>query len=330
MNTASAPGSEFRLTASHIRWLIITLVCAVAGYLGFAVWSGWEQVRWALIQVGWGGTAIALLLSLINYGLRFIRWQGYLLSQEHHISWRPSLNIYLAGFALTTTPGKAGEALRGVLLKPLEVPYSHSFAAFFSERLSDLLAVVVLALFGLSLYPALQPLLTVGILAVVASLLVLGQKRLIRHIHTATATGKGLLQRSIHAVASMLLQARQCHGGSQLITASLLSLIAWFAEALAFYWVLGWMGTELSLQFAVFVYAAAMLAGAISFMPGGLGGAETVMVALLVWAGMPMPAAIAATVLIRMTTLWFAVVLGLLALGSSKKLGEGASPSTET
>jgi uncharacterized protein (TIRG00374 family) len=49
-------------------------------------------------------------------------------------------------------------------------------------------------------------------------------------------------------------------------------------------------------------------------MPGGLGGTEAVMVGLLVWKGMPGADAVAATVLIRLATLWFAVGLGALML----------------
>jgi uncharacterized protein (TIRG00374 family) len=57
-----------------------------------------------------------------------------------------------------------------------------------------------------------------------------------------------------------------------------------------------------------------MLAGALSFMPGGLGGAEVVMAGLLIVAGMAESQAIAATVIIRLSTLWFAVALGAIAL----------------
>ena len=56
-----------------------------------------------------------------------------------------------------------------------------------------------------------------------------------------------------------------------------MSVIAWTAEAVAFTLILHWVGIEVPLAFAVFVYALAMLAGALSFMPGGLGGAEGVM-----------------------------------------------------
>lgn len=72
----------------------------------------------AAAKVGVLGIFVALLMSSLNYCLRFIRWQGYLKAFGHAVPWRDSLRIYLSGFALTTTPGKAGEALRGVLLKP--------------------------------------------------------------------------------------------------------------------------------------------------------------------------------------------------------------------
>ncbi len=101
--------------------------------LGFSLWGGWQAVCAATARVGLFGIGVTLLMSAINYALRFGRWQLYLGALGHPLAWQPSLRIYLAGFALTTTPGKAGEALRGVLLKPLGVPYPQSFAAFVSE-----------------------------------------------------------------------------------------------------------------------------------------------------------------------------------------------------
>jgi hypothetical protein len=69
------------------------------------------------------------------------------------VPWRPGLRIYLSGFALTTTPGKAGEMFRALLLRRLGVSVPTAFAAFISERLSDLIAVLLLTLFGLAQYP---------------------------------------------------------------------------------------------------------------------------------------------------------------------------------
>lgn len=301
------------LPAWQFRALLWSVLLAAAGYVAFALWSGWRDVAAAAAQVGLGGMAVALGLSLVNYGLRFCRWQAYLAAMDHLVPWWPSLKIYLAGFALTTTPGKTGEALRGLLLRRWYMPYPKSLAAFLSERLSDLLAVVLLTLAGLTLYPAAQPLMLAGGLAVAAAFVVLASERLLIRVR-ALLEGEGRLRLLLRHALDILLQARRCHSPALLAGATVLSLTAWAAEAWAFHLVLGWMGLDMPLAFAVFVYAIAMLAGALSFMPGGLGGAEAAMVALLVWGGASGPEAVAATVLIRLATLWFAVILGVLML----------------
>ncbi|MNZ30270.1 hypothetical protein D3C78_475370 [compost metagenome] len=306
------------LTGWRFRTVALSIVCSALGYLGFSLWGGWREVSGAIGEVGIFGIATALLMSLINYGLRFLRWQGYLKAFGHAIPWKPSLRIYLAGFAMTTTPGKAGEALRGVLLKRWGVSYSQSFAAFFSERLSDLFAVVLLTLFGLTLYPNARPIIAVGAALVLVGFALLWQRRLIERLAGFAPERGGKLVGAVRHLFSVLLEAQRCHRFGMLVNATALSVMAWSAEALAFCLVLNWMGAEIPVAFAMFIYALAMLAGALSFMPGGLGGAEAVMVGLLVWNGMPSAAAVAATVLIRLATLWFAVGIGACLLLAEK------------
>ena len=306
----------------RLKALIVSVAAAAVGYLAFSLWGGWDEVVAAFVQIGITGTAAALAMSLVNYGLRFVRWQLYLSRLGHNINVLSSARIYLTGFALTTTPGKAGEAFRGLLLKHHGVPYPASFAAFISERLSDLVAIVILTLIGLTQYPQSRGLLLVAIAAIVLALMCLSSRRLLDGIHQWTLHYEGKLVTAIQHLTTMLSDARRCHSPGLLSLASVISIIAWGAEALAFHWVLLWLGVDLGLSFAIFVYALSMLAGALSFMPGGLGGAEAVMVSLLTLKGVPMPAAVAATVFIRLATLWFAVVIGLVALIKSRH-GEG-------
>ncbi len=275
------------LSGWRYRAVLLSIVFSAMGYLGFSLWGGWQAVSAATGKVGLLGIGVALLMSAINYALRFVRWQLYLSVLGHPLAWRKSLRIYLAGFALTTTPGKAGEALRGVLLRPLGVPYPQSFAAFVSERLSDLLAIVLLTLFGLSWYPQAQPMILLGLALVLTGSLVLSRRHLLERLQVSLPTKNTRVSSLWQQLFNVLLAARQCLHGNVLLTASLLSLLAWSAEALAFYWMLGWMGAQIPLTFAVFTYALAMLAGALSFMPGGLGSAEAVMVGLLMFKGMP-------------------------------------------
>jgi uncharacterized membrane protein YbhN (UPF0104 family) len=297
------------------RALLYSVLLSALGYLAFSWFGGWRDVVEAISRIGLAGVLLALGLSLLNYGLRFLRWQTYLRTLGHRVPWEHSLQIYLAGFALTTTPGKAGEAFRGVLLKRRGVPYPDSLAAFFSERLSDLLAIVLLTLFGLTLYPEARALILMGALLTLIALAGLSHRGWMLRWRARLAL-RPKLGAYVRHLFDVLLQARQCHRPTVLLAATLLSVIGWGAEALAFFMMLYWLGLEVPLGFAVFVFALSMLAGALSLMPGGLGSTEGVMAALLIWHGVGAPDAIAATVLIRLTTLWFAVGIGLVAVST--------------
>ncbi|WP_223826300.1 lysylphosphatidylglycerol synthase transmembrane domain-containing protein [Spongiibacter pelagi] len=310
--------SSLGIDGWRFKAIIVSVIVATVAYLAFSLWGGWQDVVNALVRIGVQGTLLALALSLFNYGLRFFRWQLYLGHLGHRVPVLPSLRIYLAGFALTTTPGKAGEVFRGVLLKSRGVPLPTTFAAFISERLSDLVAITLLALVGLSLYPKAQPIVVAGGVFVVLVLIAISSQRLIDCLQAYSQDNGSRLLKALGYLAHLLHDTRRCHTPIMLLGNTMLSLLAWGAEALAFFLVLDWLGTDIDLVFAVFVYALSMLAGALSFMPGGLGGAEVVMVSLLVLKDMPTPEAVAATVFIRLATLWFAVIIGIIALYNSR------------
>lgn len=308
------------MTGWRLRALIISIAVAMSGYLAFSLWGGWHDVVAAFVEIGLLGTLLALGMSLVNYGLRFFRWQLYLTRLGHRLHWRPSLRIYLSGFALTTTPGKAGEAFRGVILSKHGVPFSLSFAAFISERLSDLVAVVLLALLGMAEHPEARSAVLLGALGILIALLLISSETVLNKLlDWSTKSKRRLLTLASHIILA-LQGARRCQRADLLFFATLMSVVAWGAEAIAFYWVLDWLGAEITLSFAIFVYALSMLVGALSFLPGGLGSAEAVMISLLVLKGMSTPDAIAATVFIRLATLWFAVLIGLVALIKSRNV----------
>jgi uncharacterized membrane protein YbhN (UPF0104 family) len=303
------------ISSRSLRALVVSILVAAGGYLAFSLWGGWREVVTAASQVGAWGMAIALLLSLLNYLLRFVRWHYYLHLLGHRIAVARNLRIYLAGFALTTTPGKAGEMVRSVFLAGDGVSYSASIAAFFSERLSDLMAVVLLAALGLVLYPAGKPFMVAVVVVVAVVMLILHRPQWLHGLRDRFLVRlPGGIARIASGGIDTALHAGKLFRWTPLLAGLALGLVAWGAEAYAFYLMAHWMGQPLDLPGATFIYSFAVLAGALSFLPGGLGGAEAVMVALLVLKGVATPTAIALTVLIRLATLWFAVALGVGAL----------------
>ena len=108
--------------------------------------------------------------------------------------------------------------------------------------------------------------------------------------------------------SAVLLKNRLLYGGL------VLAIFAWGLEGYGFYLVLDVLGLEVNPLVAVGIYSIAVLIGAMSFFPGGLGGTEVVMGLLLIAVGADNATAVAATLICRLATLWFAVVLGLGAL----------------
>ncbi|MEO8343796.1 MAG: lysylphosphatidylglycerol synthase transmembrane domain-containing protein [Gallionella sp.] len=303
------------LSGWRFRALLLIVLLSAAGYLVFSIWGGWQEVVAAMARVGFVGTALALTLSLVNYGLRFVRWQKFLALLGHRVHTPESLRIYIAGFGMTILPGKAGEAIRSLFLKHHGISYPESLAAFFSEQFSNLISMLLLVSIGLWTYPPAK--LPVAILAVliVAILLVLQQTRWLQALKVI-AQNK-LPARAAHYLTSaieIVLHSGRCFRLPILLYGIALGLVAWGAEGVAFYYIMHVLGSDLSLPTALFIYAFSMLVGALSFLPGGLGGTEATMVTLLIVNNVAQPHAVAATVLIRLATLWFAVALGVFAL----------------
>lgn len=303
------------LSGWRLRALLLAVLLSAVGYLAFSIWGGWHDVVAAIVRVGFIGTAIALALSLVNYGLRFVRWQKFLALLGHRVYTPESLRIYIAGFGLTILPGKVGESIRSVFLKRHGVSYPESLAAFFSEQLSNLISMLLLVSFGLWVYPQAQPMVMILAALIVTLLVVLQQTRWLSALKSFAQSNLPLrLGKLVGHGIEIVTHSGRCFSLPMLLYGISLGLVAWGAEGLAFYYIMHVLGSDMSLQTALFIYAFSMLVGALSFLPGGLGGTEATMVALLVLNNVMQAQAVAATILIRLATLWFAVALGVLSL----------------
>lgn len=307
----------------RFRVMLLIVLLSAVGYLAFSLWGGWQEVVAALSKVGLVGTVIALTLSLVNYLVRFIRWQKFLLKLGHTIYWPESLRIYIAGFGLTILPGKAGEAIRSVFLKKHNVAYTESLAAFFSDQLSNLISMMLLVSVGLWAYPQAQPVIIILGGLLLAILIFLQQTTWLKAFEEiAQRKFPSKIARLVNSSIEIVLHSKRCFSLPMLLYGIFLGLIAWGAEGVAFYYIMHLLGSDMSLQTALFIYAFSMLVGAISFLPGGLGGTEATMVALLILNHVAQPQAVAATVLIRLATLWFAVALGVIAMAMNERTAQ--------
>lgn len=301
------------MSPHHRRALTLSIGLAALLYLGFVLFADHEAVFAALRRVGLPTLIAIFALSLVNYLLRFWRWQRYIAAFGHVLPWWRHFLYYLAGFTLTVTPGKAGEAVRSLYLHQYGVTYAQSLAALFVERLLDVLAMSLLALLILLARPdyawlvAIAWGVTLGLGWLVTRPWLPEQLRVWGRGHRY-GQQFGQLARLLDSAAVLLRPGYLLFGLS-------LGVLSWGLEGLSLYLIAQEVGVGVSLEMGIGIYAIAVLAGALSFLPGGLGSTEAVMGVLLVAFGADSASAVAITLLCRIATLWFAVALGGVAVG---------------
>jgi uncharacterized membrane protein YbhN (UPF0104 family) len=244
----------------------------------------------------------AVGLCLLNYLLRGLRWRLWMAHYGRPLSVTEALRLYLAGYTFTPTPGNVGEAARGLLLARNPLSATQSLAIFGAERLADLLSLLLLCLPVAWWLTGLVGLQLVAGLAGLAALLVLALAALLFKFR-----GRFL------ARFAWLRDAWTCLATQPLLWLAL-SLVAWAAQGVAVWLLCREAGLSLTALEATGFYAVAMVGGALSLLPAGLGGMEALLTALLVAHGASAGLALGITVQVRLVTLWLAVAIGALAL----------------
>ena len=261
----------------------------------------------------------AIALCLLNYLLRGLRWRRWMALHQRPLGRLEGLRLYLAGYAFTPTPGNVGEAVRGLWLTHQPLSTAQSLAIFGAERLADLLGLLLMAVPALVWFwwqspwgPA-----ALGWQANAVLWLGLGAALLaVWALWALARVGRWLGQpgRTASTPRWAWLHAAWLCLAHQPWRWLSLTLLAWAAQGLAVALLCQSAGLDIAAWLAAGLYALAMVGGALSALPAGLGGTEALLVGLLVGQGASAGAAVALTVLVRLLTLWLAVALGLLAL----------------
>jgi uncharacterized membrane protein YbhN (UPF0104 family) len=306
-------GNLYVHSISRFMWHFIVL--AFLAWCAFKLRTDLAQLSLAPVLQSWNLVLLAAALSLLSYALRIFRWRFYLGRLGHRLPLGFAALTFIAGFAYTISPGKVGEMVRARYYLPLGVPLVAVMAAFFAERLMDLIAMVVFAVLliaGTSRYD--------GALGVAAGAVVVGLAILAlvpwAAIDAALRSRPRIpIRAAILALTSALAATRPLLRPSSLVLGFAIAVAAWGLEGVGLGVVSSMVpGLHLDVTIAVGIYAVAVLIGALSFLPGGLGGTEAVMTTLLVSHGCSVTQALLVTLVCRFVTLWFAVSLGWIAV----------------
>ncbi len=306
------------LSKKQQRTLSLSILIAAGLYLFFIFNSDTKKILSTMTQLSFVDWLIILSCSFSSYIFRFVRWNKYISSFQHVIPLKRHFAYYLAGLALTTTPAKAGETVRSLYLLPYEVKISQSLASFFTERLLDVTVMVLLASLLFFTFPDLNKKYSYFILTLLMALIILLpllSTRLPQQLLNSIIIKlkKNKFSQMLGYLVALLQSAHQLLTLKMLSQGIILGIIAWVLNGLVFYLILEKIGFPIALDLALSIYAISILAGAASFIPGGIGATEALMGLMLLAINSEPHIAIAVPILTRLATLWFAVCVGLIA-----------------
>ncbi|MFM8526212.1 MAG: lysylphosphatidylglycerol synthase transmembrane domain-containing protein [Cyanobacteriota bacterium] len=306
------------------RWLL-ALIAALMLYLILGLCIGLQGVGARLAGLSWWWWPLAPITVSAGYSLLLMRWQLYLRTLKAPLSLREGARIYGAGLALIAAPGRSGEALRGLWLRrrhgfPLAVGVSITLA----ERLADLAAALLLLGWGLG--SRLLPFLLLAALIGAGTAWLVSHPLTLRHLDQSlerlplTRPWHGLT-RLLRAGLASLAQLRTLLHPRPLLIGTLLASLCWLLESWLLQGLLNGLQAPISLQQATVVRTAMALGGVLSILPAGLGTSEATAIGLAIGFGVARPAALAATLILRLATVAYPALVGSVLLSRQRDLG---------
>jgi glycosyltransferase 2 family protein len=308
------------------RNLAVALALGLIVYLILAIISGFEVLRAALEGFNYALVPAILGLVFLSYVGRFFRWLYYLKLLKVSVPLGVNAAIFASGLSMTISPGKFGEVLKSVFVRQATgAPVARTAPAVVAERATDGTGMVAwgfLGAFALDLSSTTM----VAFLAVAAFGIAVLRSKQLSLLAERALLKLPLLNRvaphlsDFHASSNELLATRP------LVVGTSISFLSWGLECLAVYLCSVGLSADMVFLLVVFIFATSSLVGVLSMLPGGIGAVETGLVGQFVAiAGLSTGLAVALTLVIRLATLWFATLIGILGLFAVRAL-LGTSP----
>lgn len=258
-------------------------------------------------------TIVPILASLLLLAIRFHRMLHAL---GIYTTIRKSIGIYFAGLSLLVTPAGAGQVIKSRFIKKeFGEAISKTSPIVLVETWSALSSVLIIVI----LFLLIRQVLEVEIIALIGSLFAILIAALVKNAKFFSIFKK-YAQRieRLNKFETMIENSRStCHvlmSLNMIVEGLILTIPAKLLEALCVFIIFESLGFKIDYILSTQVYFTSLVAGMLSFIPGGFVIVEGSMVAILAKYGYSLSASTVAVLLIRISTIWFATILGLITL----------------
>lgn len=310
MINSSSKMSTVDLIKKKFLWIVLGMIIF---YILLILISDVEKISESFLQIKVEFLFLIFALGFVSHVVRSFRQKDLLHTLDEKIPSLQNMFIYMSGLSLTTTPGGIGTLIKSIYLKEkFDVPTEKSIAVIFIEKYHDLLAGTSIIITTLLFYSS-----AISLSLVIISLAILGSfyllitnQRMFVYVYSRLSKirfiSKNLPEVGPTKSFSILTNPKN------MIKGWLFSILGWSIDSLAVYVVFLSLNVDLGYLLTSQIYFTSLGYGVLSFLPAGIVVNEGLADFLLVRQGLNLSVAASLVILMRLCTVWFATVIGIV------------------
>lgn len=314
----------------------IIVIAVIVFYFLFILYFDAYSLIVSLSDIGIDALILTLLCVSFSIFIRSIRQFYLLVTLGIRLPFNQNLLLYLGGLSMSMTPGSLGQAIKSYFLyRNYGEPVARTIPLVLTERYLDILAIFVFV--AISVLFIHNEFLSASVFIV--GLILLALPLLLRFHGAISCKIKGIFPKTKlfyrfdrfqnkfaefdQSLMSLLSAATFIYGWP-------ISMCAWFFEALAIFFSFKALNIQLDFELTTAFGFSSLMFGAISLVPGGAGVTELTFLQLLTSYGIPIAQAAAAVLLVRISSLWYSTLIGVVAARIILRQKKMANPSADS
>jgi len=300
--------------------IYISIIITVIIYLALSIYGDFNLVLKTLKEFQWKYFPLILLVIYTTFLLKFVKWQYYLNYLNVKIQLGLSFKIFMASLVMSITPGKIGDLIKSYMLKESNgTPVNSTIPIVFAERVTEFVSLLFLVILGLNLFNQSIIIVIISLFSIIILFILLFNNRITNRIINLLSKSK-TLEKYIDPILLTISNSKILLRPKPFLLMFFLSFIIWIIEAFGFYLILIQFNIDFSAMWSFFTYLFSIFIGSVSMLPAGLGITDGSLTFLLEKNGFSKEIAVSATLLVRIATLWFALIIGVIGMISYKKI----------
>ena len=295
--------------------LILILVAVVGIYAIFLFVSDYNIISEKISNFKINYLPLILLLVSASWIPLIIKWHFLLKNSEVDVPLTKSIAVFFSGVAFEITPGQIGALIKSQILKTsYNIPRTKTVPIVIVEKVYDLIGAILASVIGIIILGMEIYLIAIAI-SVLAFIFFFMYHKPASELFFNRITKLKFFSKHIENISGFYEIVQKSTSVKVATICILLAVTYWFIISTAVYYTLiAFDVNTLDYLKVLAIYATSALLGAVSFVPGGVGIAEGTIAGLLTLEGIDISVALVLSVVIRIFTFWFGVIIGFISL----------------